>query len=291
MSSSRRVGRAAGATATQAKISTAAASPRTSAFAPAASPAVAAIAALLLYAPAEAAPPTTPALVTARAVAEYPHDPAAFTQGLVIEDGVLYEGTGQYGQSSIRRVDLETGKVEQSHPLSALFFGEGIAILGGKLYELTWRNQVGFVFDAKSFAPLGNFRYTGEGWGLTDDGTHLILSDGTSTIRFLDPRTFEVVRSIDVRVGGRPLTQLNELEYIDGEIWANVWHDDHIVRISPDTGEVLALIDASSILPRSERGPEDVLNGIAYDAATKKIYVTGKDWPKLFEIEIEPARK
>jgi glutamine cyclotransferase len=242
--------------------------------------------ALLLCSAVHAAPPAAPVLYTARAVAEYPHDPAAFTQGLLIEDGVLYEGTGQYGQSSIRRVDLETGKVEQVRPVSALFFGEGIAILGDKLYELTWRNQVGFIFDKKSFEPLGNFRYSGEGWGLTDDATHLILSDGSSMIRFLDPRTFDVVKSIDVRLAGRPLTQLNELEYIDGEIWANVWHDDHIARISPETGEVVGWIDASSVFPPSERGPEDVLNGIAYDAAAKKIYVTGKDWPKLFEIEL-----
>lgn len=242
--------------------------------------------AVLLCAEGRAAPPATPELFTARAVAEYPHDPAAFTQGLLVEDGLLYEGTGQYGQSSIRRVDLTTGKVEQTRPLSALFFGEGIAILDGKLYELTWQNQVGFIYDAKTFEPLGNFRYTGEGWGLTDDGAHLILSDGSSTIRFLDPRTFEVVKSIDVRLAGRPLTQLNELEYIEGEIWANVWHDDHIARISPETGEVVGWIDASSVLPPTQRGPEDVLNGIAYDAAAKKIFVTGKDWPKLFEIEV-----
>ncbi|HEU4616663.1 MAG TPA: glutaminyl-peptide cyclotransferase [Gammaproteobacteria bacterium] len=229
---------------------------------------------------------TAPARWTARVVKEYPHDPAAFTQGLLIEDGRLYEGTGQYGQSSIRRVDLATGKVEQSKPLSALFFGEGIALLDGKLYELTWRNQVGFIYDAKTFEQIGNFRYTGEGWGLTDDGANLILSDGTPTIRFLDPKSFDVVRSIEVRLGGAPVSQLNELEYIDGEIWANVWHDDHIVRISPETGEVVGVIDASGVYPQSQRGQEDVLNGIAYDAASKKIYVTGKDWPKLFEIEL-----
>jgi glutamine cyclotransferase len=250
------------------------------------SAAACAAAAFGLGAAAQSGAPAGPAVFTARAVAEYPHDPAAFTQGLLIEDGRLYEGTGQYGHSSIRRVDLATGEVQQSRPLSALFFGEGIAILGGKLYELTWRNQVGFIYDAKTFEPLGNFRYTGEGWGLTDDGTHLILSDGTPTIRFLDPHSFEVVRTIDVRLAGRPVSQLNELEYIDGEIWANIWHDDHIVRISPATGEVTALIDASAVYPQSERGTEDVLNGIAYDPASKKIYVTGKDWPKLFEIEL-----
>jgi glutamine cyclotransferase len=222
----------------------------------------------------------------ARAVAEYPHDPGAFTQGLLIEEGQLYEGTGQYGLSSVRRVDLETGRVEQSKPISALYFGEGIAILGDKLYELTWQNQVAFVYDADTFERLGNFRYTGEGWGLTEDGEHLILSDGTSTLRFLDPDSFHVVKEIQVRASGRPVTQLNELEYIDGEIWANVWHDDHIARISPETGEVLGWIDASAVYPRSERGPEDVLNGIAYDASSKKIYITGKDWPKLFEIEL-----
>jgi glutamine cyclotransferase len=223
-----------------------------------------------------------------RIVAAYPHDPVAFTQGLVIDHGQLFEGTGLNGKSSIRRVDLETGKVEKIEPISSLFFGEGIAILGDKLYELTWQNQVGFIYDVHSFKRLGEFRYTGEGWGLAQDGRNLILSDGTPTIRFLDPQSFEVVKTIEVRLGGRPLSQLNELEYIDGQIWSNIWHDDHIARISPQTGEVLGLIDLSSVYTSASRGPEDVLNGIAYDAATKKIYVTGKDWPKLYQVEVVP---
>ncbi len=223
-----------------------------------------------------------------RVVAAYPHDPKAFTQGLAIHDGQLYEGTGLNGHSSIRKVDLETGRVEQSQPISALFFGEGIAILGDKLYELTWQNHVGFVYDLHSFQRLGDFRYEGEGWGLTENGKQLILSDGTATLRFLDPKTFDVVRTIEVQDRGRPVTELNELEYIDGEIWSNVWHDDRIARISPATGAVLGWIHAGSIYPPQERGPEDVLNGIAYDRATKKIYLTGKDWPKLYEVELVP---
>ncbi|HEX5419121.1 MAG TPA: glutaminyl-peptide cyclotransferase, partial [Gammaproteobacteria bacterium] len=162
---------------------------------------------------------------TVHVVAAYPHDPMAFTQGLVIDHGQLYEGTGLNGMSSIRRVALETGKVEKIEPISSLFFGEGITILGDKLYELTWQNQVGFIYDVHSFKRLGEFRYTGEGWGLTQDGKHLILSDGTPMIRFLDPHSFEVVKTIEVRIGSQPVSQLNELEYIDGQIWSNIWHD------------------------------------------------------------------
>lgn len=221
-------------------------------------------------------------------VAAFPHDPSAFTQGLVVHEGVLYEGTGQYGDSSIRKVDLETGEVEKIEPLSALYFGEGIAILDDRLYQLTWQNQVGFVYEVDSFERIETFRYSGEGWGLTHDGEHLILSDGTASIRFLDPDTFKVVKTIRVRDAGRPVVRLNELEFVDGEIWANIWYDDRIARISPDDGEVLGWIDLSDVYPRGERGFENVLNGIAYDADAERLFITGKNWPQLYEIEVVP---
>jgi glutamine cyclotransferase len=221
-----------------------------------------------------------------KVVAVYPHDAKAFTQGLAVHDGKLYEGTGQYGASSIRRVDLETGSVEKLHAIPAMYFGEGIAILGDKLYELTWQHGVGFVYDVATFNVQQTFQYTGEGWGLTHDGKQLILSDGTSTIRFLDPQTFKVVRTIDVRDGDKAIDKLNELEYIDGEIWSNIWYDDRIARISPATGKVTGWIDLSTLYPAARRSNEAVLNGIAYDAKTKRLFVTGKDWPQLFEIEV-----
>jgi glutamine cyclotransferase len=205
---------------------------------------------------------------------------------LAVHDGQLYEGTGQYGASSIRRVDLETGSVEKLHSIPAMYFGEGIAILGDKLYELTWQHGVGFVYDVATFNVQQTFQYTGEGWGLTHDGKQLILSDGTSTIRFLDPQTFKVVRTIDVRDGDKPIDKLNELEYIDGEIWSNVWYEDRIARISPATGKVTGWIDLSALYPAAHRSNEAVLNGIAYDAKAKRLFVTGKDWPQLFEIEV-----
>lgn len=227
-----------------------------------------------------------PASYGFKVVAVYPHDSKAFTQGLVVHDGKLYEGTGQYGASSIRRVDLETGSVEKMHPLNAMYFGEGITILGDKLYEITWQHGVGFVYDVDTFSVKQTFQYTGEGWGLTHDGKQLILSDGTSTIRFLDPQTFEVVRTIDVRDGDKPIDKLNELEYIDGEIWSNIWYDDRIARISPATGKVVGWIDLSTLYPAARRSNEAVLNGIAYDAKSKRLFVTGKDWPQLYEIEV-----
>lgn len=220
--------------------------------------------------------------------AAFPHDPSAFTQGLAIHDGALYEGTGQYGDSSIRKVRLTTGEVEKLERLSPSYFGEGIAILAGRLYQLTWQNGIAFVYDVESFERLGSFRYAGEGWGLTHDGEHLILSDGSPTIRFLDPETFEVARAIRVRAEGQPVSRLNELEFVDGEIWANIWYDDRIVRIAPDDGRVLGWIDASGVYPRFERGSEDVLNGIAYDADADRLFITGKNWPRLYEVEVVP---
>jgi len=219
-------------------------------------------------------------------VAVYPHDPNAFTQGLVVHDGKLLEGTGQYGRSSLRRVDIASGSVERLQPLNSAYFGEGITVLGDRVYQLTWKSHTGFVYDVDTFALERTFKFEGEGWGLTTDGSLLIQSDGTATLRFIDPATFDVVRSVTVRDGGVAVGRLNELEYIDGEIWSNVWYDDRIARIDPGSGALVGWIDLSSLYPASERGSEDVLNGIAYDPASKRLFVTGKDWPKLFEIEV-----
>jgi glutamine cyclotransferase len=228
----------------------------------------------------------TPAVAGFEVVAAYPHDPNAFTQGLAVDGGQLYEGTGQYGASTIRRVVLSSGRPEKQRALGPRYFGEGIAILDGMLYQLTWQNGVAVVYDVKTFDNLRTMQYEGEGWGLTHDGRELIMSDGSATLRFRDPATFAVTREIEVRDQGVPVTKLNELEYIDGEIWANIWYDDRIVRIAPADGAVLGYIDLSSLYPHSARGSEAVLNGIAYDAAAKRLFVTGKNWPQLYEIEI-----
>ena len=223
-------------------------------------------------------------------IAEYPHDPGAYTQGLVFIDGTLYEGTGRNGESSLRRVDLETGEVLQSVELDEEHFGEGIAVIGDRIYQLTWQTGTAFVYDRETFALLETFSYTTEGWGLTTDGQRLIMSDGSSRIVFRDPATFAEVGAIDVRDGDMPVSNLNELEYINGEIWANVYQTDRIVRIDPASGAVTGWIDLAGLLPRDEPGNEDaeVLNGIAYDAESGRLFVTGKYWPKLFEIELVP---
>lgn len=222
-------------------------------------------------------------------VQSWPHDPQAFTQGLVYRDGKLYEGTGQYGESNIRVVDLQTGSVLRRRNLDPKYFGEGIALLGGKLHQLTWRSQLGFIYDAATFELVGQFSYTGEGWGLTEDGSSLILSDGTSTLRFLDPTTFAVRRSVKVTDAGREISHLNELEYVNGEVYANVWQSDLIARIDPATGHVKGWIDLTGLLPPADKtGETDVLNGIAYDAAQDRLFVTGKRWPKLFQIRVVP---
>ncbi len=220
-------------------------------------------------------------------VAAYPHDPNAFTQGLAIDAGRLYEGTGQYGASTVRRVDLASGRPEKQRELGPRYFGEGIAILDGLLYQLTWQNGVVVVFDVETFEVQRTMPYVGEGWGLTHDGRELIMSDGSATIRFRNPQTFAVTREIEVRDRGVAVTLLNELEYIDGEIWANIWYDDRIVRISPADGAVLGYIDLADLYPKSARSSEAVLNGIAYDAAAKRLFVTGKNWPQLYEIRID----
>jgi len=219
----------------------------------------------------------------------YPHDARAFSQGLAFADGFLYEGTGQYGQSSLRQVDLESGKVLKYVPLPREIFGEGIAISGSQIIQLTWQNRVGLIYDKESLKPQSTFRYKGEGWGLTTDGRRLVVSDGSATLRFLDPKTFRVVDTVTVRSRGAPVNQLNELEYVEGEIYANVWGSDRIARISPKTGEVLGWIDLAGLLKPAERVNVDaVLNGIAYDPQARRLFVTGKLWPKLFEIRVVP---
>jgi len=228
---------------------------------------------------------------TYRIVNTYPHDPDAFTQGLVYLDGQLYEGTGLYGASSLRRVDLQTGQVLQRYDLSGEYFGEGIAVLNDKIYQLTWQSQVGFVYDRITFNRLAQFTYPTEGWGLTHDGRRLIMSDGSAKLYFLDPQTLARLGEITVHDGETEIVRLNELEYINGEVWANVWQTDWIARIDPQTGQVLGWIDLSGLLgPEDRTRPVDVLNGIAYDAERGRIFVTGKWWPRLFEIEIVEKR-
>lgn len=218
----------------------------------------------------------------------YPHDPKAFTQGLVFHNGELLESAGGYGESTLRRVELKTGKVLKRVEVDRQFFAEGLALVNGKLYQLTWQNQRGFVYDPATFEKTGEFAYTGEGWGLTHDGDSLVLSDGTSQLRFLDPRDYRVKRAINVTDRGRPVEQLNELEYVKGEIFANVWHRNAVARIDPQTGRVKGWIDLSGLLKPGEVSDEEaVLNGIAYDEAGDRLFVTGKLWPKLFEVRLK----
>jgi glutaminyl-peptide cyclotransferase len=223
-------------------------------------------------------------------VRSYPHDPKAFTQGLEFVGGFLYEGTGQKGRSAVRKIELETGKVVQEERLHAQYFGEGITISQGKLFQLTWQDRTGFVYDARTLKFIRNFSYFGEGWGLTHDPMTLIISDGTSTLRFLETTRFQERRRVKVTDAAVPIERLNELEYIRGEIWANVWETDFIVRISPKDGRVVGWINLKGLQsgPAVKLGPDAVLNGIAYDAQNDRIFVTGKLWPRLFEISLKP---
>ena len=231
-------------------------------------------------------PPERLPVYSYRVVRTYPHDSKAFTQGLQYVDGFLYEGTGLTGSSSIRRVKLETGEVVQRRDLARAYFGEGITVWKTDLIQLTWQSQVAFVYDSKTFAPRRTFKYKGEGWGLTHDGTNLIMSDGTDELRVLDPATVAERRRIKVTAVGTPLGNLNELEYMKGEILANVWTTDSVARISPATGRVTGYIDLAGLLTAAEKASVDVLNGIAYDEKNDRLFVTGKLWPKLFEIKI-----
>ena len=221
-----------------------------------------------------------------RVVRSYPHDPRAFTQGLLFRNGVFYEGTGLNGRSGIRKVKLETGEVLQAQALGAEYFGEGITDWKGSLIEITWQSEVGFVYDINTFERIKTWSYKGEGWGLTQDGTRIIMSDGSSALRFLDPVTLKETGRITVRDARGPVERLNELEYVKGEIFANVWQTDRIARISPADGRVTGWIDLAGLLPPSDRGGADVLNGIAYDAAGDRLFVTGKLWPRVFEIKL-----
>jgi len=243
--------------------------------------------ALVSCAPHSPASPEPPHY-TYEIVNTFPHDRGAFTEGLVFLNGHLFESTGLNNQSTLREDDLATGNVLRQVPLSSEYFGEGLAILGSKAYQLTWQNHQGFVYDLPTFHLIKTFNYDGEGWGLTTDGHSLIMSDGTSQIRFLDPDTLAVQRTLTVTLRGQPVTQINELEYIKGEIYANVWQTNNVLRIDPKTGAVLGVIDFSGLLPAADRAPDtDVLNGIAYDSATDRLFVTGKKWPKLFEVRLK----
>ena len=226
---------------------------------------------------------------TYNVVNAYPHDSNAFTQGLVFENGVLYESTGLYGQSTLRRVELETGRILQSYTLPNQFFGEGITIFSDKIIQLTWQSNKGFVYDKFSFDLLQEFSYPTEGWGITHDGSQLIMSDGTATLYFLNPETFEIVGQVDVYDTG-PVTKLNELEYIKGEIYANIWKEEKIAIINPQTGQVRAWIDLDGIQDLENQNTGNVLNGIAYNAKEERLFVTGKKWPNLFEIKLNPQK-
>ena len=231
-----------------------------------------------------ARPPTRIAHVV---VNTYPHDRGAFTQGLVFRDGHLYESTGLNGRSSLRKVELETGKVLQQHDVDPAYFAEGLTDWNNRLIQITWQSQTGFVYDLETFKPQRTFTYAGEGWGLTHDGKRLIMSDGSATLRFLDPKTFSETGRLAVTYQGQPLAQLNELEMVKGELFANVWGTPHVVVIDLASGRVTGQIDFSQLLGVADRTPPvDVLNGIAWDARNERLFVTGKLWPKLFEVRL-----
>ena len=227
-----------------------------------------------------------------KVVAEFPHSTSSYTEGFFYRDGLFYEGTGLKGSSAILVIEPETGKVLQRRELPPQFFGEGIIDWGHEIYEWTWQSHICFVYDRFSLRPAGQFTYSGEGWGMTRTAPAIITSDGTATLRFRDPKTFQETRHIVVKDGGNPVEQLNELEYIKGEIYANIWHSDRIARISPRDGHVIGWIDLTGLLPASRRvNAESVLNGIAYDAKNDRLFVTGKQWPAVFEIRLVPAAR
>jgi glutamine cyclotransferase len=230
--------------------------------------------------------PSTPRY-TYRIVRVYPHDASAFTEGLFYRNGMLYEGTGIKGRSRLRKTELATGRVLQEISLPATYYGEGIAWLGDRLFQLTWQSQLGFIYDVDTLRPSGTFRYPGEGWGLASSASEFFLSDGTTVIRCLDPSTLAERRRFTVHDGPHPIGNLNELEYIDRELFANIWFADRIVRIDPSDGRVLGWIDLDGLMPAGERpNRQAVLNGIAWDASGRRLFVTGKMWPKLFDIEL-----
>ncbi|MGH7502170.1 MAG: glutaminyl-peptide cyclotransferase [Longimicrobiales bacterium] len=220
-------------------------------------------------------------------VRQYPHDPAAYTQGLVYENGGFLESTGVRGQSTLRRVVLETGEVLVRLEMPEDRFTEGLAVLGDRVYQLTWTAGIGYIYDRETLALVDSFEYSGEGWGLTTDGTSLVMSDGSANLKYIDPATFTVTKTVSVRSAGSPLSAINELEWVRGEIWANVYQSSWIVRIDPATGEVVRWLDAASLVPAEKRGNADeVLNGIAYDSAGDRLFLTGKRWPVLYEVRV-----
>lgn len=246
------------------------------------------IAATLACAPATVEQRKPAPVQSYKVVATFPHDPTSFTQGLVFADGQLYESTGLNGESSLRRVDIATGKTLQRIDVPPEYFAEGLALVGDELLQLTWQTRIGFVYDRTTFKQKRTFKYNTEGWGIAYDGTsRLVMSDGSDTLTFLDPKTLAVGKALRVRDAGRAVSNLNELEWVEGEIWANVWQTDRIARISPNTGEVNAWIDLSTLYPLAQRmPPADVMNGIAYDKASRRIFVTGKKWPRLYQITV-----
>jgi glutaminyl-peptide cyclotransferase len=230
----------------------------------------------------------SPTLYTYHIVKTYPHDNTSFTEGLVFNNGVLYESTGEYGSSSLRRINLETGNVQQQVLLPNQYFGEGLTVVNGSLVQLTWQNNIGFIYDKETFGLLGNFSYSTEGWGLTYNGSELIMSDGTSNLTFLDPVTFQKVGQVSVHDANTPVTNINELEYVNGDVYANIWLQQKIAIINPQTGQVKGWIDLTGIYQSND--PNAVLNGIAYDSQTNRLFVTGKDWPNLYLITIVQSK-
>jgi glutamine cyclotransferase len=229
----------------------------------------------------------TPPMLGYKVVNTFPHSRDAFTQGLFFDNGYLYEGTGQESGSSLREVELTTGKVLRQVNLESTLFGEGITLLGDMIFQVTWENKVGFVYEKSTFRLLRKIYYPTQGWGLTTIGNRIVMSDGSNVLYYYEPEMFTVASRLEVYDNEGPVESLNELEYIDGEIWANIWMKDKIARIDPSSGQVLAYIELTGLLPEADRDPEtDVLNGIAYDGASKRIFVTGKKWPKLFEIRV-----
>lgn len=232
--------------------------------------------------------PDAPSYYSYEIVATYPHDDTAFTQGLEYRDGLMYESTGLYGRSSLRVYDLETGEIENSFELDDLFFGEGMTVLEGEIFQLTWKSNTGFIYDLE-LEQTHFFNYAGQGWGLTNDGEHLIMSNGSSTLSFLNPSSLDITRTIEVIYNGTSVTELNELEYVDGVIYANVWHQDQILMIDPVEGSAIGWIDLEGIQQHLDSTAGiDVLNGIAYNYETGRLLVTGKLWPNVFEIELVP---
>jgi len=247
---------------------------------------------LLTVAPltAQTAAPTAIRVEVTQIVKRYPHDPRAFTEGLFIDRGELFESTGELGRSSVRQVDLASGKVLRSAQIPPPQFGEGIVPWQGQILSLTWRDKVGYRWNRKTLKKLGSFTYQGEGWSLTSNGRELVMSDGTDTLRFIDPVKFTVKRTLKVTVQGKPLRMINELEWVDGQVYANIWQTDFAVKIDPVSGKVVGLIDLSALHQAAGTyGQDQVANGIAWDAKARKLYFTGKEWPALFEVKLMPV--